>query len=339
MRPKVVLSHWVHSEVLALLGESCQVVANFSRESLARDERAHRAADAEALMVFMPDRLDEALLRRCPRLRIVAGAFKGHENFDVDACSRRGIWFTHVPSLPTVPPAELTIGLMIAVARKFVAGDRDVRTGQFRGWRPEHYGTGLKGRTCGILGMGAVGRAVAKRLSAFDMRLLYFDRRRLAPELEMSWGATRVDLDVLLERSDYVVTLLPLTPETRGIIDAQALRQMKPGSHLTNPGRGSLVHEEAVAASLRTGHLAGYAADVFEAEDWARADRPDRVPEDLIEATQQTCFTPHLGSAVEETRREVALYAATAILQALRGETPQGAVNEIESSPAVVSTA
>jgi phosphonate dehydrogenase len=272
--------------------------------------------------------MDDDFLGACPNLKIVAAALKGYDNFNVESCTRRGIWFTIVPDLLTIPTAELAVGLLIGLTRKMLEGDRFIRTGQFKGWRPKLYGTGLAGRCLGIVGMGIAGQAVAKRLSSFDMVLLYTDRIPLPKQQEQAWGISHVSLDDLLERSHFVLLCVPLAHDTLHFIDENALAKMKPGSFLVNVGRGSVVDEQAVASALASGHLAGYAADVFEFEDWARRDAPSGVPRSLLE-TGTTFFTPHLGSAVDDVRREIALEAACNILQAFEGRRPEGAINRL----------
>jgi phosphonate dehydrogenase len=327
MKPKVVLTHWVHPEIIELLQSVAEVIPNTTRDTLPREEVLARAKDADALMVFMPDSIDQSFLDACPKLRIVGAALKGYDNFDVDACTQRGVWFSIVPDLLTIPTAELTIGLLLGLTRHLQEGDRRIRNGEFRGWRPELYGTGLSSRTLGIIGMGAVGRALAKRLSGFDMKLVYCDNVPLAAEQEHAWGARRVSLNELLQQSDFLVPMLPMTPETLHLINADTIARMKPGSHLVNACRGSVVDEQAVADALRSGHLAGYAADVFEMEEWQRADRPKGIPQALLDNPAQTFFTPHLGSAVEEVRIEIEREAARNMIQALRGQRPSGAIN------------
>ncbi len=328
MKPKVVLTHWVHPETLDLLQSVADVVPNTTRDTLPRAEVLARARDADALMAFMPDSIDAAFLDACPKLKVVGAALKGYDNFDVEACTRRGVWFTIVPDLLTIPTAELTIGLLLGLTRHLIEGDRRMRSGGFQGWRPELYGTGLTGRTLGIIGMGAVGQAISKRLAGFDMKLVYCDKAALDPALEAAWGARRVDLDTLLATSDFVVPMLPMTAETLHLINAGAIAKMKHGSYLVNACRGSVVDEMAVADALRSGHLAGYAADVFEMEEWQRPDRPHAVPQALLDDTARTFFTPHLGSAVKEVRIDIERQAAGNILQALRGERPAGAIND-----------
>jgi len=328
MKPKVVITHWVHPEVIEFLSQKCEVVPNITRETLQRGEVIRRTKDAQAIMVFMPDSVDRDFLDACPELKIVAAALKGYDNFDVDACTRYGVWFTIVPDLLTVPTAELTIGLLIGLSRKMLQADRYVRNGQFKGWLPKFYGTSLTGSVLGIIGMGAVGQKIARMLLGFDMDVLYNDPVVLTEEESDELGITYVPLEYLLQNSDFVVPMVPLTPATMHMINEKTIAQMKPGSFLINTGRGSVVDEQAVASALASGHLAGYGADVFQMEDWARIDRPWGIPQALLDDVEKTFFTPHIGSAVDSLRREIAMEAARSIIRALDGEMPNGALNQ-----------
>ena len=328
MKPKVVLTHWVHPQTIDLLQTVAEVIPNLTYDTLPREEILNRLSNAEAMMAFMPDSIDEPFLDACPKLKIIGAALKGYDNFDVAACTRRGIWFSIVPDLLTIPTAELTIGLLLGLTRHLMEGDRRIRVGNFRGWRPELYGTGLTGRTLGIIGMGAVGKAIAKRLSSFDMHVLYCDTVALTDEQERLWGARRTDLEPLLSTSDFVVPMLPMTPQTLHLLNSVRIAKMKPGSYLINACRGSVVDEQAVVDALASGQLAGYAADVFEMEEWTRPDRPDGIPQALLANAPQTFFTPHLGSAVKEIRIEIERQAATSIIQMLSGQRPSGAIND-----------
>jgi phosphonate dehydrogenase len=329
-KPRVVLSSWVHAEAIHLLETSCEVVSNENREALERKELLRRCRNAFGLMAFMSERIDDSFLAECPNLRIVACALKGYDNFDIEACTRRGVWLTIIPNLLTAPTAELTIGLMIALGRNMLFGDRLIRSGRFDGWRPILYGQGIDGSTVGLLGAGAVGRAIARRLAGFDASLLYADEVALSPEQEGELRIRRVARDDLLKQSDFIVLCLPLHAGTLHLVDTDFLRATKPGALLVNTARGSLVDEAAVAEALETGKLGGYAADVYGFEDWALTDRPNQIPESLLNAKERTVFTPHIGSAVERVRRDIELQAARSILQALRGQVPDGAVNRPE---------
>ena len=304
-RPRVVITQRAFPETIDLLSPHAEVLVDTP------------ARDADALMVFMPDSLDEDFLRVCPSLKIVAAALKGCDNFDVEACTRLGIWFTIVPDLLTEPTAELALALMLGLARNVMAGDRLIRSGEFQGWRPILYGTGLTGSTVGIIGFGAVGRALARMLQGFSCRVQHYD-----PTVDGS-----IPLETVLATSDFVIPLLPLTPDTLHLLDRSALSRMKRGAYLINVSRGSVVDEEAIADVLESGQLAGYAADTFEMEDWARRDRPREINQRLLRLHDRTLFTPHLGSAVAGTRLAIERAAANNILQALRGERPEGAIN------------
>ncbi len=178
--------------------------------------------------------------------------------------------------------------------------------------------------------MGAIGQAMARRLAGFEARLIYTDRQAPAPSHESALGLERRGFDEVLAASDFLVLAVPLTADTVHLIGEAAVARMKPGSYLINPARGSVVDEEAVAEALETGRLAGYAADVFEMEDWARPDRPATVSPRLLEDRRRTVLTPHIGSAVDRVRREIALEAADSLIEGLSGAVPRGAVNAEE---------
>jgi len=221
----------------------------------------------------------------------------------------------------------LAIGLMIGLGRNILQGDRLVRSGRFHGWRPVLYGQGIDGSTVGLFGAGALGKAVARRLAGFSTTLLYADETSLLPYQEEELRLRRVPRDELLEQSEFVILCLPLQPSTRHFVNRDFLARMKPGAFLVNIARGSLVDEAAVVDALESGALGGYAADVFAFEDLALADRPNDIEGRLRDMVGQTLFTPHLGSAVERVRQDIAIQAAASLLEGLRGAVPSGAVN------------
>lgn len=205
---------------------------------------------------------------------------------------------------------------MIALCRNVRAGDAHVRAVDFRGWRPLLYGGSLDGARVGVIGAGQVGQALLRLLSGFCCERVYFDIAGLSAAQESDLKADFQPLETLITTSDFVVLATPLTPQTLGVVDATFLGRMKAGAYLINPGRGSVVVEDAVADALKSGHLAGYAADVFEMEDQSRPDAPAAVPEALLNATN-TVFTPHLGSAVASVRKQIAQAAADEISRCL----------------------
>jgi phosphonate dehydrogenase len=329
-RPRILVTNWIHGEVLAWLAAFGEVDANMSRVPWPDAEVRARAANADAVLAFMPDCIDARFLAGCPRLKIVACALKGFDNFDVEACTEAGVWVTIVPDLLTAPTAELAVGLAIALGRHIRAGDTVVRSGAFDGWRPILYGSGLDGATVAIVGMGAVGRAIATRLTGFGCRMLGVD-----PHAAMPSDVAHVDLASALTAADYLFLAAPLTRTNLHLIERDALARMQPHALLINVGRGSVVDERAVADALATDRLGGYAADVFELEDWARPDHPRAVEPRLL-THPRTLFTPHLGSAVGQVRRDIALRAAEGIAEALAGGRPRDAINDphLKSRPA-----
>lgn len=326
-RPTVVITNWVQEAVLRLLAPHFEIVANPDREPWPESVLSRHLARADALIAFMPDLIDARALDQAPNLKMLSCCLKGFDNFDIDACTRRGVLVTILPDLLTEPGAELAIGMMIAAGRHVLAADRHVRQGAFKGWRPRFYGTGLAGSTIGIVGFGAVGRAFAERLKPFRADVAYWDRRRLDAAAEHELGVRHADLPDLIATSDFLVIALSLSSETRHFIDAERLARMKAGAILVNFARGSLVNEAAVARALEDGHLGFYAADAFAFEDWAIPDRPREIHPRLLALTDRTLFTPHLGSAVTRVREEMALQAAQNVIDFFRGTVPRGAVN------------
>jgi len=325
-KPKIVATNPVFPETRALLEEYATLEVNPHLEPWTYEEAQRKCRDAAGLLAFMTDRIDAKFLAACPRLRVIGAALKGSDNIDVQAATDAGVWLTVVPDLLTVPTAELAIGLMLSLGRNIVAGDRKIKKHGFHGWRAELYGAGLAGSTVGIVGFGMVGRAIAERLAAFQCRLKAFDLSIPATAAKSFPHVAVTSFEEAIAGSDWVVLALPLTADTRHIINSGAIAAMKPGARLVNPARGSLVDETAVADAMERGHLSGYAADVFECEDWALEDRPTSIDPRLINSSA-TVFTPHIGSGVTEVRRQIELSAARSILDVLAGRIPTGAVN------------
>lgn len=311
-RHRIVVTQPVHPEVLRRLRQGGDVVMNPGPDPWDEATLRRHLGEADAWMAFMTDRVDAALLAAAPRLRTVACALKGYDNFDLRACAAAGVSVSFVPDLLTAPTAELAVGLAIAAARHVLPGDRRVREG-YAGWRPQLYGTGLADSTVAVVGLGAVGRAIVDRLVGFGCaELLSVDPQASDPR------ARPVGLIDALVQAHYVILAVPLLPETRHLIDAEALRHVRPGQVLVNVGRGSVVHEAAVAQALQDERLGAYAADVYEMEDWQRPGRPTAIHPALLKHPR-TVLTPHLGSAVRSVRLAIELRAADHLLEALAG--------------------
>lgn len=317
----ILITNPVAAAVCARLADYGRVVANQTPLPWDAAALAERLSRASAMMGFMNDRVDARLLSAAPFLRVIACALKGYDSYDIDACTRAGVWLTVVPDLLTTPTAELALGLAIALARNVRAGDRLVRSGGFSGWRAQLYGVGLDGATVAVIGLGRVGEAVVSRLRGFGCaRILGIDPAKRLP------GVETVELLAGLAQAQFVFLAVPLTPESHHLLDAGALRHCRRGQIIVNVGRGSVVDEEAIADILTEGLLGGYAADVFACEDWALPDRPRAVCPRLLEC-ENTLLTPHLGSAVAEVRLAIEHRAAENIIAALTGEVPPDAVN------------
>lgn len=318
--PRILVTQPLHERVRERLMGFATVEMNPGPDPWSAAELRARAASADGMLTFMTDHVDEAFLAACPRLRMVGCALKGADNFDLEACRRRGVVVSVVPDLLTAPTAELAIGLLISLGRHVRAGDALVRGGGFAGWRPVLYGTGLDGATVGLLGFGRVGQAVAARLQGFGCRLVGHDAAAPPPP-----GVTALPLAEVLPLADALVLALPLTPATRHLLDAARLAALPPHALLVNVARGSLVDEAAVADALMAGRLGGYAADVFAMEDWALPDRPRAIPPALL-AQPRTLFTPHLGSAVAVVREAIETAAADSLAAFFAGAPVHGRV-------------
>ncbi|MGH3170600.1 MAG: NAD(P)-dependent oxidoreductase, partial [Trebonia sp.] len=319
-------------EVADYLSGFCEVTIPSREQGLFPPHKVTAlAAQADGLIACMADSVDETFLSGCPRLRVVSATLKGYDNFDPEACARHGVWLTVVPDTIIAPTAELAIGLMIGLMRKIGEGDAQVRGG-YAGWRPRLYGDSVAGAAVGIIGMGQLGQAIARRLAGFEAEILYHDARRADAGTERSLGASYRGLEEIAAASDVLIAALPLTDGTRHLIGSGLIRRMRPGAFVVNVGRGSVVDEDAIAGALDAGHLGGYAADVFAMEDWLRPARPAAIPDRLLRHPR-TLFTPHLGSAVDDVRRQMSLQAARQVSQVFDGRRPDHAVNQPDTSP------
>jgi glyoxylate reductase len=327
-RPRVVLGAPLPSSARDLLDgldvvEPPDAAAALTPESLAALVARSPGADALIAMLFHP--VGAALLDGAPRLRVVANVAVGLDNVDLDAATARGVIVTHTPGVLTDATADLAFGLLLAAARHFSEGEALVRGGRWTGWAPgQLLGAAVAGATLGLIGLGRIGQAVARRARGFDMRVLYHARHPVAREVESALGATRVPLDELLARADFVSIHCPLTPETHHLIGARELARMKASAVLVNTARGPIVDEAALAGALAAGRIAACGLDVFEQEP--------RVHPDLL-ASPRAVLLPHLGSATEPARRRMAELAAQSVVDALAGRRPAHVANPSVYTP------
>ncbi|HEV2223992.1 MAG TPA: D-glycerate dehydrogenase [Candidatus Acidoferrales bacterium] len=319
MKPKVFATHGLFAPARALLEKHFEVDYWTGQPRPPRDELLRRVADKDALICLLTEKVNDELLDRAPNLRIAATVSVGYDNIDVAACTRRKIIATHTPGVLDDTTADFAFALLMAIARRIVEGDAWMRSGAWPGWNLDQLcGSDVSGKTLGIIGFGRIGRAMAKRAQGFDMRILYTDAMRAAPEVERDLHAEYVDRDRLLAAADFVSVHVPLLPETRRLINASTLKQMKPGAYLINTSRGPVLDEAALVAALDAKQIAGAALDVFENEP--------KVHPALV-ARNDVILTPHIASASVETRTKMAVIAVENVIALFDGRRPPNVLN------------
>ena len=275
-----------------------------------RAELARGLAGAEGLLCLLTERIDAELIAAAPRLRVISSCSVGVDHVDLAAATARGIRVGHTPGVLTETTADLAFALMLAAARRVGEAERFLRAGRWRPelrWEPDLLaGRDLHGAVLGVVGVGAIGRAVARRARGFGMQVLGFSRTR-DPDADLTWTT----LEDLLARADFVSLHVPLTDETRHLIDAAALARMKPDAVLVNTARGGIVDESALVAALRDGRLGAVGLDVFETEPLPAASPLLELPNAVL--------TPHIGSASRATRIRMAELAVENLLAGLDG--------------------
>jgi glyoxylate reductase len=325
---KVLVTARMPEEVLSLIGRDHQVESYDADPPLDRQLLLRSIADKEGLLCTITDRIDAEALDHAPALKVIANYGVGFEHIDVEAATRRDIPVTNTPGVLTETTADLAFALILATARRVVAGDRRVREGKFKYWAPLLFlGQEVHGKTLGIIGMGRIGKAMARRAAGFGMKRLYHSRTRLAPFEERELGVSWQPLETLLREADFVTLHVPLTPHTRHLIGSRELEIMKDSAYLINTARGPVVDEAALVAALRQGRIRGAGLDVYEGE-------PELSPG--LAGLENVVLLPHLGSATVETRTRMGLMAAENLLAGLRGDPPPNCLNwsELKRNPA-----
>ncbi len=315
MKPKVLVTREIFDEVLDFLRQHFEVSDNQGDAVWGPEDLAQRLADKDGAMVSIVDRIDAALLDKAPRLKAVANIAVGYNNIDVAECTRRGILVTNTPGVLDEATADFTWALLLGAARRLTEAEAYLRDGRWKRWELKQLlGADVHGATLGIIGMGRIGQAVARRALGFDMQVLYWNRHRIAPHVERRCSATFVSKEELLARSDFVTLHCPYTPETHHLIGAAEFKKMKRTAILINAARGGVVDDAALAEALRNGTIAAAGLDVYENE-------PNLHPEFL--RLRNVVLAPHIASATRSTRFNMAKKAAENLVAALtRGDPP-----------------
>jgi len=304
MKPRLLVTRKVFPEVLEALGRAFDIEANQADDEWTRADLLAKVADKQALYVVTSDRVDAELLAAAPALRIVATGSVGYNHVDLAACRDRGVLVSNTPDVLTEATADMAWALLMATARRVCESEHWLRAGHWKRWAWDQFlGQDLHGSTLGIVGMGRIGSAVARRARGFDMRVIYSNRSRAANEAEL--GASWVDRDALLREADHVVLVVPYSPATHHLVGARELAAMKPTATLVNIARGGVVDDAALVEALRAGRIAAAGLDVYENE-------PALNPGLL--AVPNVVLTPHIGSATRSSRLGMAMLAARNLL-------------------------
>jgi glyoxylate reductase len=326
-KPKVYVTRIIPEAGLAEVRDFCEVEIWEEDVPVPREVLLEKVRDKVGLLPLLTEKVDAELMDAAPGLRIISNYAVGYDNIDVTEATARGILVGNTPGVLTETTADMAFALLLAAARRLVEGARYVRQGRWKTWGPELLlGYDVHGATLGIVGLGRIGTAVARRALGFGMRMLYHDRER-RQSLECELGLEYVDLPTLLREADFVSLHVPLTSETRYLIASEELRQMKRSAVLINTARGAVVDAEALYHALRQGEIAYAALDVTDPE-------PIR-PDDPLLTLDSVIIVPHLGSASVATRRRMAEMAAENLIAGLRGERPPHLVNPevLEKAP------
>ncbi len=314
-RPRVLVARAVFPDIVAQLEAVAEVELTPDDTIQTPEALRRRLSDKQGAFITGSERIDAALLDACPQLRIVSTMTVGVDHIDIAACAARGVVVTHAPDVLTETTADFGFALLLAAARQIADAERYLREGRWVKWSYGLFaGADVHGTTLGIVGMGRIGQAIARRAAhGFGMRVLYHNRHRLSDALEAQHRAAWRTLPELLGESDHVLLALPYSAAVRHLIGAPQLAQMRPGATLVNVARGGVVDEAALAAALHGGHIGAAGLDVFEGE-------PAVNP--LLLSAPRVVLTPHIASASVPTRRAMVKLAVDNLIAVLQGRAP-----------------
>jgi len=320
MKPSILVARAIFPEVVERLRQHFDVEDNPDDNIYSAAELADRLKDKDGLFATMSERVTPELLAACPRLKAVCNMAVGYNNIDVDAATRAGVIVTNTPDVLNETTADFGWALLMAAARRITEAEHWLRAGQWRKWTYDCFvGADLHGSTLGIMGMGRIGQAIARRSTGFGMQVIYHNRSRLAPELEAQANNARyVGREELLRTADHVLLVMPYSPALHHTIGAAEIALMKPSAVLVNIARGGIVDDAALIRALRERRIAAAGLDVYENEP---AFNPDFL------SLSNVVLTPHIASASVKTRLAMADCAADNLIAALAGQTPPNLLN------------
>jgi glyoxylate reductase len=319
VKPKVYITRKIPDEIVEKIKQSCDVrMWEDMDKPVPRDMLEKEITDVDGLFCLLTESIDRDLLEKATQLKVISNMAVGYNNIDIEAAKEKGITVTNTPGVLTETTADLTFALLMATARRLLESSDYLRTGKWQTWSPMQLtGQDIYGSTIGIIGMGRIGAALAKRAKGFDMNILYYNRSR-KPELEEELNMNYVDLDVLLKESDFVCVMTPYSSETRNLISRRELSLMKKSSIFINTARGGIVNEDDLYNALKNEEIWAAGLDVFEQE-------PISLDHPLL-TLPNVVTIPHIGSASIKTRLKMAELAAENLLLAVTNQTPKHVV-------------
>ena len=317
MPANIYVTRRIPQAAIDLLSSYFDVSVNPFERNLRRAELLEHIKDADAILCLLSDSIDRSVMDAAPRLKCISNYAVGYNNIDVEYASKQGIVVCNTPKVLTETTADLTWALIMSCARRIVESDSFLRSGEFKGWEPMLLmGADIHHKTLGIIGMGRIGQAVAKRASGFSMKVLAYDPSLPEDHTTALWKS--VDLLTLLREADFVSLHVPLTEKTQHMIGPGELKLMKRGAILINTSRGAVINESALIEALRQNRIAAAGLDVYEKEPY--------IPQELLEL-KNVVLLPHIGSATTETRTAMGIMAAQNAIAVLKGEEPPSRIN------------
>lgn len=316
---KILVTGNIPQEVISTLEKDHEVAVHQEDRPMERSDLLKAAADKDGILSMINDQVDQGLFDQATNIKIVSNCAVGYDNIDMAEATQRKILVTNTPDVTTNASADVTLALMLSVARRIVEGDKRTRSGGYKHFLPfDFLGTEVTGKTLGIVGLGKIGKAVARRAIGFDMRVLYFKRSRVDLAEEAELGIEYASFEDLLRKADFISLHVPLNKSSRHLISTAELEMMKSSAYLINTARGPIVDETALVEALQVGKIAGAGLDVYENE-------PELAPG--LAQLENVVLLPHVGSATLETRTSMAVKAAYNLLTGLKGDRPPDCLN------------